>query len=45
MREILIGPHDVEVEVGSDTENLENLVQHVPVLTRNADERLELGGR
>jgi hypothetical protein len=41
--EILPRPHDVEIEVGTDAEKLETLVEHLPVLRGHADPGIEAG--
>jgi len=42
MIERLIGRHDVEIEVGNDVRQLENLVEQLPMLCRRADRTAEL---
>ena len=43
MRKGLVRAHDVKVVVGSDVENFENLVEHVAMLSRDADDRFDVG--
>ena len=40
-RQSLIGLHDVEIVIGPDVEKSQYLVQHLPVLSGNADNGLE----
>jgi hypothetical protein len=42
MREILIWSHDIEVVMRLYSESLEHLIQHVAMLSRNADEMLNI---
>ncbi len=42
--ERLVGPHHVQVMVGADVEEAEHLVEDMPVLAGDADDRLEVRG-
>ena len=44
VKQVLAGPHQVEVDLGRDPEHLQGLVQHLPVLCRNAEPCIELVG-
>jgi hypothetical protein len=41
LAEILVGPHRIEIDVGSQAEDVENLVEHLPVLRCAEQNRLE----
>src|SRR5687768_1179726 len=38
----LIGSHDIQIIVGSDSEKSHHLVKHLPVLRRNTDPNIKL---
>ena len=40
--QVLIGSHDIQVIFGSDAEHFQYLIQHLPMLCRNADTCLKM---
>ena len=42
LREALVGAHDIEIEVGRDRKQFEQVVEHLAVLRGDADDRLDL---